>query len=49
MIKKTLSAFSVKQKTKAKQWLWFFGLYIGGILLLTTFSLIVHILLPQAS
>ncbi|MFN7097936.1 MAG: hypothetical protein ACK4PR_10350 [Gammaproteobacteria bacterium] len=49
MIKKAVANMSTKQKTKAKQWVWFFGLYIGGVLLLTAFSLIVHVLLPQAS
>lgn len=49
MIKQKISNLSPKQKNKAKQWCWFFGLYLGGILLLAGFSEIVHILLPQAS
>jgi hypothetical protein len=49
MIKKAVSNMTAKQKTKAKQWLWFFGLYIGGVLLLTAFSLIVHVIIPQAN
>lgn len=49
MIKKAVMNMTSKQKTKAKQWLWFFGLYIGSVLLLTAFSLIVHVILPQAS
>ena len=36
-----------KQREKVKQWLWFFGLYLGAIGILGAFSFVVHIVMPH--
>jgi hypothetical protein len=37
-----------KQKEKAKQWLWFFGLYLTAVVGLGLFSLVAHMIFPHA-
>lgn len=37
-----------KQREKAKQWLWFFGLYFGALGVLALFSYIAHMVVPHA-
>lgn len=36
-----------KQREKAKQWLWFFGLYFGAIAILGVFSYVAHMVVPH--
>ena len=37
-----------KQREKAKQWLWFFGLYFGALGVLALFSYVAHMIVPHA-
>lgn len=48
MFKKAFLPTTGKQKTKAKQWLWFFGLYIISVLVLFGFSALIRLFVPQA-